>query len=84
MRKELRKNASKSLFLYYYYGVQKHDGFVGSIKACSRSKTNVILMSLITFISMYVTVDDVNICDGLECLFVKYKSRASTAGELPD
>ena len=27
------------------------------------------------FISMQVTVDDVNFCDGLECVFVKYKSR---------
>ena len=31
-----------------------------------------------------VTVDDVNFCDGLECVYVKYKSRASTARELPD
>ena len=29
-------------------------------------------------------VDDVNSCDGLECVYVKYKSRASTACELPD
>ena len=29
-------------------------------------------------------VDDVNFCDGLECEYVKYKSRASTARELPD
>ena len=33
---------------------------------------------------MHVTVDDVNLCDGLECAYVKYKSRASTARELPD
>ena len=33
---------------------------------------------------MHVTVDDVNFCDGLECVYVKYKSRASTACELPD
>ena len=38
----------------------------------------------ITFISIYITVDDVNFCDGLECVYVKYKSRASTARELPD
>ena len=28
------------------------------------------------FIPMHVTVDDVNFCDGLKCLYVKYKSRA--------
>ena len=33
---------------------------------------------------MRVTVDDVNICDGLECVYVKYKSCTSTACELPD
>ena len=33
---------------------------------------------------MLVTVDDVNFCDGLECVYVKYKSRASTSRELPD
>ena len=33
---------------------------------------------------MHVTVDDVSFCDGLECVYVKYKSRASTARELPD
>ena len=38
----------------------------------------------ITFISIYATVDDVNFCDGLECVYVKYKSRASTARELFD
>ena len=31
-----------------------------------------------------LTVDDVNLCDGLECVYVKYKRRASTARELPD
>ena len=35
------------------------------------------------FISMDVTVDDVNFCDGPECVYVKYKSPASTARELP-
>ena len=30
---------------------------------------------------MQVTVDDINFCDGLE---LKYKSRASTACELPN
>ena len=33
---------------------------------------------------MNVTVDDVNFCDRLECIYVKYKSDASTACELPD
>ena len=33
---------------------------------------------------MHVTVDDVSYCDALECLHVKYKSRASTASELPE
>ena len=33
---------------------------------------------------MHVTVDDVNFCDGLECVYVKYKSRASIARDLPD
>ena len=33
---------------------------------------------------MHVTVDDVNFCDGKEYVYVKYKSRASTARELPD
>ena len=33
---------------------------------------------------MHVTVDDVNFCDGLECVYVKYKRSASTTRELPD
>ena len=33
---------------------------------------------------MQVTVDDVNCCDGLECVYLKNKSRASTARALPD
>ena len=41
-----KKNASKSSFLYYYNGAQKHEGFVGFEKACSRANTYVILMSL--------------------------------------
>ena len=40
------ENALKSSFLYYYYGAQKHEGFVGFEKACSRAKTCVILASL--------------------------------------
>ena len=41
------ENASKSSFLYYYNDAQKHEGFVGFEKACSRAKTYVILTSLI-------------------------------------
>ena len=52
--------------------------------ACSRAKSYVILTSLNYVISMYVTVDDVYFCDGIECVYVKYKRRASTARELPD
>ena len=33
---------------------------------------------------MHVTVDDVGFCEGLECVYVKYKNHASTALELPD
>ena len=33
---------------------------------------------------MRVTVDDVIFFDGLEYVYVKYKSRASTARGLPD
>ena len=43
---KLWKNASKSSFLYYYNGAQKHEGFVGLKKACSRAKTYAILTSL--------------------------------------
>ena len=38
----------------------------------------------ITYIPMHVTVDDVNFYDGLECIYVKYKSCASIVCELPD
>ena len=33
---------------------------------------------------MHVTFDEVNFCDDLECVYVKYKSRASTTRELPE
>ena len=33
---------------------------------------------------MHVIVDDVNFCDGLEFVYVKYKIRESTARDLPD
>ena len=42
----LLKNTSKSLFLFYYNGVHKHDGLVGFEKACFSTKTYVILTSL--------------------------------------
>ena len=32
---------------------------------------------------MHVTVDAVNFGDGLECVYEKYKSHASTVRELP-
>ena len=32
----------------------------------------------------FVTVDDVNFCDCLECVHVKYKSHAPPERELPD
>ena len=67
----------KNSFLYFYNGAQKHEGFKGFEKACSRAKTYVILTSL-----NYVYFYDFNFCDGLECIYVKYKSRASTAQEL--
>ena len=38
--KKLRK-----VFLYYYNGTQKHEGFVGFENACSRAETYVILTS---------------------------------------
>ena len=62
-----------------------HEGFVGFKKACSRAKPYVILTPLnyVHFYTRY-SVDDVNFCDGLECIYVKYKSRASTARKLPD
>ena len=43
--KTLEKRFEK-LSLYYYNGVQKHEGFVGFEKTYSRAKTYVILMSL--------------------------------------
>ena len=33
---------------------------------------------------MKVTVDDVNFCDCLVCIYVKFKSRVPTARDLPD
>ena len=70
--------------MYSYNGAQKHKGFIGFENICSRAKTYVIQISLNYFISVYVIADDVNFCDGLECVNVKYKSRASTAHELPE
>ena len=75
-----RKNGSKISFLYYYNGrIHRFEN------TCSRAKTYVILTSLNhVCIPTHVSVDDVNFCDGLECVHVKYKSRASTARELPN
>ena len=39
------KNTSKSSYLYYFKGTQKHKGFVNLKNACSRAKTYVILTS---------------------------------------
>ena len=39
-------NASKSSFLYFYNGAQKHEGFVCFENACSIATTYVILTSL--------------------------------------
>ena len=33
---------------------------------------------------MHITVDEINLCEGLECVYVKFKSHVSTAHELPD
>ena len=44
--KHFGKNASKTSFLYYYNGAQKHEGFVGFENASSRSMTYVLLTSL--------------------------------------
>ena len=72
---KLLNNASKSSFLHYYNGGEKHEGFVEFENAFFQSKD---LHSYIRW-SVHVTVDDVNFCGGLECVYVKYKSRASTA-----
>ena len=75
------KNASKSSFLYYYNGAQKHEGFIVFEKPFSRAKPSVS----ISLIPMHITVDDVSFCGGLVWVFYeKYKSHASTAHELPD
>ena len=57
--------------LHYYNGAQKHEVFVGFGKACSRAKTYVILTPLNNIHSIHATVDDVNFCDGPECVYVK-------------
>ena len=63
---------------------QKHEGSVSFENAFSRAKTYVIITSLITLIYIHVTFDNVIFCDGLEFVYVKYKSCASTARELSD
>ena len=81
---KLLKKASKSSFLHYYNGAQKHEGFVGFEYACFRAKTYLTLTSIIYvhFYARYCWWR--HFCDDLECVYVKYKSRASTARELPD
>ena len=37
--KTLEKRFEKFIFVIYYNGAQKHEGFVGFEKACSRAKT---------------------------------------------
>ena len=78
---KLWKKASKNSFLYCYNGTQKHEGFVGFEKACSRANTYVILTSLnnVHFYAPYCWWHQ--FCDGLQCVYVKYKCRASTARE---
>ena len=61
----------EKLFFYYYNGAQKHDRFVGFENARSRAKTYVIITSLISFIYMQVTIDDVFFSDGLVCVLCK-------------
>ena len=52
--------------------------------ACSRAKTHVILTPL-NYVNFYtISVDDVTFLDGLACVYVKYKSCASTARALSD
>ena len=50
-----KKNTSKSSFLYYTNGAQKHEGFVGLENACCRGMTHVIIMSLnyVNFFARY-------------------------------
>ena len=81
--KTLGKRLEKFI-LYYYNGAQKHERFVGFANTCCRATTYVILTSLNYVNSMHVTVDDINFCYDLECVYVKYKSRASTAHEFAD
>ena len=50
---KLWTNASKSSFLYYVNGAQKHEGFKDFENACSRAKTYVILTSL-NYVYSYV------------------------------
>ena len=50
--KTLEKRFEKFMFVYYN-GAQKHEGFVGFEKACSRAKIYVILMSLY-FVHFYI------------------------------
>ena len=45
-------NRFEKIIVYYYNGAQKHEGFVGFEKACSRAKTYAILTSL-NYVNFY-------------------------------
>ena len=50
-----------------------------------KKKNNFQLQTLIRGpATKHVTVDDINFVTALECVYVKYKSCASTASKLPD
>ena len=68
--------------MYYYNGAQKSEGFVGFEKACSRADLRHPNVTKLP--SVHITVDEVNFCDGLICVYVKYKSHVSTERQLPD
>ena len=59
--KTLEKNALKSSFCITIMTRKSMNDSCVLKTPCSRAKTHVILTSLITFISMCVTVDDVNL-----------------------
>ena len=70
----------ENFILYYYNGALKHEGFVGFENACSRANT--YITKLRSFLCRLLLM--MSICDGLECLYVKYNSHVSTVYELPD
>ena len=78
--KTLEKRFEKYISVPFYNDAQKHEGFLGFEKSCSKSR----YLRLPKDTKLRSFVDDVNFCDGLQCENLKYKSRASTARELPD